>query len=275
MRRRAPGPGLQERSLRRAELVPKQAVALQRELALLVERAWRPRSSSAREPRTVAGSDVSLRAGRARAAVVVLSFPELALLESVVIEREVRFPYVPGLLSFREIPALLEAFDRLAREPDVVIVDGHGLAHPRRVGIASHLGLELDLPTIGCAKSLLVGEHRAPGPRRGARTRLVHQGERVGTCLRTRARVQPVYVSIGHRMDLALAERLVLACATRYRLPWPTHLADRLAGDWDAPGASGPARGGSAGAIPPSKGKRERRPGRMGGHPRANRGFRP
>ncbi len=224
------------RSLRRLTLAPREAVALQRELAQRVERAWRPRGAPAAAPRRIAGADVSVKDGRARAAVVVLELPGLGVCEEVVVERALAFPYVPGLLSFREVPALLDAFDRLARAPDVAIVDGHGLAHPRRLGIASHLGLELDLPTIGCAKSLLVGAHRAPGARRGARTALVHQEERVGTCLRTRAGVRPVYVSIGHRVDLARAERLVLALATRFRLPWPTHLADRLAG-----GRGGPA----------------------------------
>jgi len=180
----------------------------------------------------VAGADVSVRGGRLRAAAVVLAFPRLEVLETSVAERPLVFPYVPGLLSIREIPVLLDAFDGLSVRPDVVLADGHGIAHPRRIGLASHLGLELDLPTIGCAKSLYVGEHREPSPRRRARTRLVHRGERVGTCLRTRDGVRPIYVSIGHRVDLPRAERIVLRCARRYRLPLPTHLADRLAGEW-------------------------------------------
>lgn len=244
-RRRLAASPLGALSLRRALPAPKAAVALQRELAGRVERRWRPlvrrrvpssaRASRARlasELATLAGADVSVRGERARAAVVVLELSSLEVVETVAVEGPLCFPYVPGLLSFREVPLLLEAFDRLARRPELVIVDGHGLAHPRRLGIACHLGLELDLPTIGCAKSLLVGEHRPPGERRGARTRLVHRGERVGTCLRTRTGVRPVYLSIGHRIDLPRAERVVLAAGAGTRLPRPTHLADRLAGEW-------------------------------------------
>lgn len=238
--RRSTASPLGARSLRRALPDPRGAVALQRELAQRVERDWRPLvrrrrgagGTLADELTTLAGADVSVRGERARAAVVVLALPSLEVLETVAVEGPLGFPYVPGLLSFREVPLLLEAFDRLASRPELVLVDGHGLAHPRRLGIACHLGLELDLPTVGCAKSLLVGEHRPPGERRGARTRLMHRGERVGTCLRTRTSVRPVFVSIGHRIDLARAERVVLAAGAGTRLPRPTHLADRLAGDW-------------------------------------------
>ncbi|MAG71918.1 MAG: hypothetical protein CL471_16760 [Acidobacteria bacterium] len=133
-----------------------------------------------------------------------------------------------GLLSFREAPAILAALRKLDTEADAIICDGHGLAHPRGFGLACHLGVICDLAAIGCAKSRLVGEHRAPGIARGARTPLHHRGRRVGTVLRTRDDVRPVYVSVGHRIDLAEAATLVLRCTTRYRLPEPTRLADAL-----------------------------------------------
>jgi deoxyribonuclease V len=204
---------------------PKEAVALQRVLAPRIVRTRR-----CAEPRTVAGADTSIRAGRVHAVVCVFSFPALEWLETGSSVRPVEFPYVPGLLTFRELPALREAYGKLAREPDVILMDGQGLAHPRRIGIASHLGLALDRPTVGCAKTLLVGEHRPPGPRRGSRTRLVHRGEVVGACLRTQNGVKPVYVSIGHRVDLPFALRIVLRCARRYRLPEPIRAADQAAG---------------------------------------------
>ncbi len=192
-------------------------------------------------PRTVAGVDTSIRAERVHAAVCLFSFPELEPLETARALRPVEFPYVPGLLAFRELPALLEAYEKLSREPDLLLVDGHGLAHPRRFGIACHLGVVLDRPSIGCGKSLLVGTHRDPGPRRGAHTRLVEGGEVLGTCLRTRTGVKPVYVSIGHRIDLDAAVKLVLACARGRRLPEPVHAADRAAGE-DPDPAPNPAR---------------------------------
>lgn len=183
--------------------------------------------------RSVAGVDCSEKDGRVRAAVCVYSFPGLEPIEDALAERALEFPYVPGLLAFREVPAIVDAYRRLVREPDLLLVDGHGLAHPRRCGVASHLGVVLDRPTVGCGKSLLVGEHREPAARRGSRTRLVHGGETVGLALRTRTGVRPLYVSIGHRVDLALAARIVLACTRGFRLPEPIRRADRLAG---APG---------------------------------------
>jgi deoxyribonuclease V len=203
---------------------PAEAVALQRRLAQRVVRAGRPRV------RTVCGADTSVRAGVVSAALCVFTFPGLEPVESASARRPVGFPYVPGLLAFRELPALRAAWRRLARAPDLLLVDGHGLAHPRRCGIACHLGLELDRPAIGVGKSLLVGEHRPPSAARGSRARLLHRGEVVGTVLRTRTAVAPVYVSIGHRIELAEAVRIVLACARRYRLPEPIRAADHLAG---------------------------------------------
>jgi deoxyribonuclease V len=175
----------------------------------------------------VAGADVSYDRGSPVlfAAVVVLDPTSLEVIESAGVEGRARFPYVPGYLSFREIPPLLEAFARLSAPPDLVVCDGQGRAHPRRFGLASHLGVLLDLPTIGCAKSRLVGEHREPGPRRGASTRLRHEGEVIGTVLRTQDGVKPVYVSVGHRVTLDAARRQILALAPRHRLPEPVRAA--------------------------------------------------
>jgi deoxyribonuclease V len=180
-----------------------------------------------RRLRSIAGADVSYDRGSPTlfAAVVVLDARTLEVVETASVEDRARFPYVPGYLSFREIPPLLLAFAKLSARPDLVVADGQGRAHPRRFGLASHLGVLLDLPTIGCAKSRLVGEHREPGPRRGASTQLRDGGEVIGTVLRTQHGVKPVYVSVGHRVTLAAARRLVLALAPRHRLPEPIRAA--------------------------------------------------
>jgi deoxyribonuclease V len=177
--------------------------------------------------RRVAGADVSYDRGSPDlfAAVVVLALPGLELVEAASVRARARFPYVPGYLSFREVPPLLEAFAKLESAPDLVICDGQGRAHPRRFGLACHLGLLLDLPSIGCAKTRLVGEHREPGPRRGAHVRLLDAGECVGEVLRTREGVRPVYVSVGHRVSLPTARRLVLRLTRGYRLPEPSRAA--------------------------------------------------
>lgn len=200
-----------------------------------VQERWRGKivaRSAARKIRRVGGADVSYgrRDEKARAAVVVLDAGTLEVLEEAVWEGEVAVPYVPGYLSFREAPAILAAWERLRVPPDLLLVDGHGLAHPRSFGLACHLGLLLRVPTIGVAKSVLVGDSASPGERRGARAPLVHRGERVGTVLRTRDGVAPVYVSVGHRISLRSAERWVLRCGAGFRLPEPTRLADRLTG---------------------------------------------
>ncbi|MFQ5811066.1 MAG: deoxyribonuclease V [Armatimonadota bacterium] len=186
-----------------------------------------------RRVRRVAGADVSVDRQRERvhAAVVVLGYPGLEPIEARTHTRRLTFPYVPGLLSFREAPAILAIFRRLRTRPDVLICDGQGLAHPRRLGLASHLGLWLGVPTIGCAKSLLVGEHEAVGEERGAAASLVLDGETVGAVLRTRDGVKPVYVSPGHLIDTATACDIVLGCCRRYRLPEPIRAAHRLAGE--------------------------------------------
>jgi deoxyribonuclease V len=177
--------------------------------------------------RTLAAADVSFTRGAKvlYAAVVVVRAETFELIESVGLASPAAFPYVPGLLSFREAPALLEAFDRLKVRPDVVLVDGQGVAHPRRLGIACHLGLRLGLPTIGCAKSRLCGEFVEPGPKRGDRSPLMDQGETVGAVVRTRDRVAPLFVSPGHRCNLEGAVELVLATTRNYRLPIPSRMA--------------------------------------------------
>ena len=181
--------------------------------------------------RRVAGVDVGFeKQGRVtRAAVVVLDFPGLQPLDQALARQPTAFPYVPGYLSFREVPAVLEALQGLGLTPDLILCDGQGIAHPRRFGIACHLGVLTGLPTIGVAKSRLVGEHGTVPDRKGAWVPLTDGGEVIGAVLRTRKGVKPVYVSIGHRVDLKTAIRYVLACTPRYRLPETTRAAHRLA----------------------------------------------
>ena len=207
------------------DLSPAGAVVLQWDLASLVVE-----SPPATTIRLIAGVDAAFTADGQHcvAAAVVWDARERRVVEEQVATRMVRFPYIPGMLSFREAPAVLAALRRLRTDPDALICDGHGLAHPRRFGLACHLGVLCDLPTVG-AKSRLVGEHQDPGRERGSRTELRMQTERIGTVLRTRSNVRPVFVSVGHRMDLKSAEDLVLTCAVKYRLPEPVRLADHLA----------------------------------------------
>ena len=182
--------------------------------------------------RRVAGADVALDLDRSQAigGVVIYSFPALEEIERVWAERPLRFPYIPGLLSFREMPVILAAFDRVRHDPDLVFYDGHGYAHPRRFGIGCHLGVVLDRPTIGCAKSRLIGKHEEPTIERGSWTPLQDHGERIGAVLRTRTGVKPIYVSTGHRVSLERAIELVLAVSDGYRIPRPTRDADRFVG---------------------------------------------
>ncbi len=205
-----------------------EAKALQRELAKRVVREDR-----LDEVRHIAGVDMAINemSGMARAAVVLLSYPALEIVEQHVYEEPLRMPYIPGLLSFRELPCILGAFDLLKQQPELVMVDGQGIAHPRRVGIASHLGLWLDLPTIGCAKSILTGHHAPLSEEVGSWVPLEADREVIGAVLRTRARVKPMIISLGHRMSLETSLRYVLACGKGYRLPEPTRLADKLSKD--------------------------------------------
>jgi len=205
---------------------PREAVAIQQRLRSLVidrDRAGRIES--------VAGVDVGFeREGRiTRAAVAVLDLADLRLIDTAIVRRKTGFPYVPGLLSFREIPAVLEVLHRLRGEPDLIVCDGQGRAHPRRFGLACHLGVITGRPTIGVAKSRLVGTHDAVPDRRGAWVPLRDGAETIGAVLRTRVGVKPVFVSVGHRVSLERAIELTLACTPRYRLPETTRQAHRLA----------------------------------------------
>ncbi len=208
------------------DLSPKEGIALQRELAehVLIEDRFG-------EVQRVGGVDVGFEEGNTvtRAAVAVLDYPSLQLQEYAIARLPTRFPYIPGLLSFREIPAVLSALEQLSSLPDMLLCDGQGIAHPRRLGIASHLGVLLDLPTIGVAKSRLVGSHAEPGEEKGAWQPLIDHGENIGSVLRSRSRVKPLYVSPGHRVSLDSARQWVMACLTRYRLPETTRWAHRLA----------------------------------------------
>lgn len=183
------------------------------------------------EVNTVAGIDVGFESNGTvtRAAVVVLDFPSLTPREQAIARRPTRFPYVPGFLSFREAPAVLAALEKLRMKPDLLLCDGQGMAHPRRFGIACHLGLLTDTPSIGVAKSRLIGMHEAVPEEKGGWTPLLDDGETIGAVLRTRTGVKPVYVSIGHRISLETAIDYVLRCVTRYRLPETTRLAHHLA----------------------------------------------
>ncbi len=213
------------RAIHRWDLTPAQAVRLQRRLA----RQVRLESLDA-IPHRIAGLDAAFSFdGRwCLAAVVLWDAAARAVIEQRTAARPLRFPYVPGLLSFREAPALLAALRALRHRPDLLLCDGQGIAHPRRFGIACHLGLFADLPSVGCAKSRLIGEALDPGPKRGSGSPLVDRGETIGELVRTRDAVRPVYVSPGHRIDQAGATRVVLECAIDYRLPEPTRLADQL-----------------------------------------------
>lgn len=198
--------------------------------------------------RTVAGVDAGYEAdpaapeshGIARAAIVVLDFPSLRPLDYTIARRPTTFPYVPGFLSFRETPAVLAALDHLRVRPDLLICDGQGIAHPRRFGIACHIGLLADLPAIGCAKSLLTGRHGLLPDERGATVPLTNRGEQIGVALRSRAGTKPLYISIGHRISLPTAVEYVLACLTKYRLPETTRAADGLASHGRIPNIARP-----------------------------------
>src|SRR5215210_201023 len=208
------------------DLSPSEARRLQERLASRVVSEPALDLSSVRH---VAGADVSTQGERAYATVVVLEFPALSLIEVQGYEAPLRFPYVPGLLSFRELPPVVGALEKVETDVDALILDAQGLAHPRRMGLASHLGIFLDVPTVGCAKSRLVGSFEQPGNEKGSATDLVHRREVVGRVLRTRDGVSPVFVSVGNGIDLRSSVELVLACCTKYRLPESTRQAHNAA----------------------------------------------
>lgn len=206
---------------------PEEASALQMRWAKEVVEA-----PLAAPPTLIAGCDVHLRGDRGRATIAVLRFPSLELVEAVHGEATITFPYVPGFLSWREIPAIAVALDQLTVRPDVLFADGQGLAHPRGFGLACHLGLLCGLPTLGCAKSILRGDHAPLAEERGAQTPLIYRGRVVGTALRSKDRVKPLYVSVGHRVALDEATDLVLRCGVKHRQPEPTRLAHVAALAW-------------------------------------------
>ncbi|HEX8591243.1 MAG TPA: deoxyribonuclease V [Candidatus Paceibacterota bacterium] len=212
-------------------VTPKEAIELQKQLKNEVRLV-----TLAREPKLIGGADVSMNrfAKEGFAGFVTLSYPDLTLRDHAVVKAAIPFPYVPGLLSFREIPMLLAAWDELKVKPDVLIVDGIGIAHPRRLGIASHLGLVLGVPTIGCAKSVLTGVYEEPGDEPGTTTPLMDPKtkETIGMALRTKQKVKPVFISPGHLITLTEAVELVKSCVLRHRLPEPTRFAHNTVNEY-------------------------------------------
>jgi deoxyribonuclease V len=204
------------------DMTPDEAIELQRKLCSLVRI-----EPLLQEVKSIGGADVSFNkySETIYSGIVVLSLPDLRIIESAGVRSQARFPYVPGLLSFREAPSVLEAWDKLKTKPDVLMLDGQGIAHPRRFGIACHLGVLLDLPTIGCAKSILVGTHAPLASEAGSHVPLIHRDEHVGEVLRTKSGVAPIYVSVGHLVDLPSAVELVWRSTRKYRQPEPTRQA--------------------------------------------------
>ncbi len=207
------------------DVSPEEAIAIQERLRPLIQQ----RNSIALDQiRTVAGIDAAY-SEVGQATIVVFSFPELKIIEQAMATRESVFPYVPGLLSFREGPVVLDAMAKLKQQPDLLIFDGQGRAHPRRFGLACHLGLYLDRPSIGCAKTRFIGTYAEPGPNKGDCSPLIDQGETIGMVVRTRANTNPLFVSVGHKIDLPTAVEVVLRCVRSSRLPETTRAADHLA----------------------------------------------
>ena len=216
-------------------LTPEEAVRVQKEFRERLILSWDDRPVT-----TIGGVDVSIKTEFTHAAIVVLRYPELTPLEAAVAEAPLVFPYIPGLLAFREGPAVLAAWNQLQNKPDLLMFDGQGIAHPRGVGIASHMGLWLERPTIGVAKSRLYGLHTEVGPARGDRVDLLDKDtNRIGTVLRAREKTNPLYISPGHLMDVEHATQFVLNCLIGYRLPEPTRWAHKVAGGEKLPGESG------------------------------------
>jgi len=213
-------------------LTPEEAASVQKELRGRLVLRWDKRPVS-----TVAGVDVSIKPEAARAAIVVLRYPDLTPLEAVLADTPLVFPYIPGLLSFREGPAVLAAWHKLRNKPDLLMFDGQGIAHPRGMGIASQMGLWLERPTIGVAKSRLYGRHAEVGPKRGDQAALLDKNNNViGTVLRSREKTNVLYLSPGHLMDVEHATEFVMACFAGYRLPEPTRWAHKVAGGEKLPG---------------------------------------
>ena len=218
---------MKARNLHEWDLSCKEAIEIQRQLASQVRFA-----AMKKRPKIIAGLDCAFsKDGKTIfAAAVVIDLSDFSIIETATAARKVDFPYIPGLLSFREAPACIDAIDKLKNTPDVFIVDGQGIAHPRRLGIASHIGLLIDKPTIGCAKSRLIGTFDEPRRRKGSFSPLVDSDEEIGAVLRTRTDVKPVFVSVGHKCTLEDAISIILECTTKYRLPEPSRLAHQLVG---------------------------------------------
>ena len=211
------------------DLSPKDAIALQNDLASQV---INDTLLDLKNVKTIAGVDVSVKNNVSQSAVVVMSYPELEIIETVRAKLPTTYPYIPGLLTFREGPVLEEAFIQLENEPDVFVFDGMGQIHPRKIGIASHMGLWLDKPTIGCGKTHFIGDYDEPAIEQGSYSKLMYKGEQLGVVLRTRTKVKPVYISVGHRADIDSALKLILACTLKYRLPRPIRQAHIAAGEY-------------------------------------------
>ncbi len=212
------------------DVTPAEAVALQLQLA---SKTIYNQPLDLDKIKLVAGVDVSVKDNVSQAAVVVLRYPELNVIETVLHKMPTPFPYVPGLLTFREGPVLEHAFKALMNEPDVFIFDGMGRIHPRRMGIAAHLGLWLQRPTIGCGKTPFIGKYTEPAPTRGSYSDLIDKSEKIGVVLRTKDNVKPVYISVGHKAELESAIKLVMNCTTKYRLPEPIRAAHNAAGQYE------------------------------------------
>lgn len=207
-----------------------EAIALQKELAQQVDQTTPiPLAHLC----YVAGVDVSVKNDMSHAAIVVMAYPSLAVVESVTATMPTPFPYISGLLSFREGAVILAAHEKLTIQPDVYIFDGQGIAHPRRLGIAAHIGLWLNRPTLGCGKTWLIGAYTEPEPERGSYSPMVDKGEVIGMVVRTRTGIKPVFISVGHKVTLNTSVELVLRCTTKYRLPEPIRQADHIAGQFD------------------------------------------
>jgi len=214
------------KNLHRWDLTAKEAIEVQ---ALIRDRIKLKRFP-VNKARRIAGVDVSVKNNVSQAAIVVLSFPELKVIDTFISSAKTVFPYIPGLLSFREAPVILECVKKLKTEPDVFIFDGQGLAHPRLMGLATHLGIILDKPSIGAAKSHLFGDFTPPGPAKGDLAILRdHDGSDIGAVLRTRDNIKPIFVSPGHLMDIPSAVKITLACCPRYKLPEPVRAAHKAA----------------------------------------------
>jgi len=211
------------------DLNPKDAIILQNDLA---SQLINDTPIDLKNVKTIAGVDVSVKNNISQSAVVVMTYPELDIIETVRAKLPTSYPYIPGLLTFREGPVLEEAFIQLENVPDVFVFDGMGQIHPRKIGIAAHMGLWLDKPTIGCGKTHFIGDYDEPALEQGSYSKLMYKGDQLGVVLRTRAKVKPVYISVGHRADIDSAVQLILACTPKYRLPRPIRQAHIAAGEY-------------------------------------------